>query len=143
MQAAQARLALAADGVGLEALVDLAVLVPVALALGEDVRPVASALERPRHDFLGMAEAVHGGGVDPIDAAVERRVDGGDRLVVVLRSPGEGPAAAADRPRADADGRQLHVAVAETFLLHLLYNNQLARFREKSARGDRFRVRTD
>ena len=43
-EAAQAGFALAADGIRLQALVDLAVLVPVALALGEDVRAVGASL---------------------------------------------------------------------------------------------------
>ena len=70
-----------------------------------------------------MAQAVDGGGIDPVHAAIERRVDGGDGFVVVLRSPGERPSAAAHRPGADADRRQFHIAVAKPFLLHLFYNN--------------------
>ena len=68
--------------------------------------------QRPRHHFFGMAQPVDGGRIDPVHAAIERRVDGGDGFVVVLRSPGERPSAAAHRPRADADGRQFHIAVA-------------------------------
>src|ERR1035438_5743896 len=60
-----------------------------------------------------------------IARAVERRVDGGNRFVVILRAPGERPSSAAHRPRAHADRGQLHVAVAEPFLDHLFYNNEV------------------
>ena len=72
-------------------------------ALGEDERAVRHALERPRHHLLGVAQAVDGGGVDPGHPGVERRVDGRDRLLVVLRTPAERPVTAPDRPRAEAD----------------------------------------
>src|ERR1022692_3906443 len=42
---------------------------------------------------------------------VQRGVDGRHGFVIVLRSPGESPTAAAHRPSADADGRDVHVAV--------------------------------
>jgi hypothetical protein len=56
---------------------------------------------------------------------VERRVDGGNRFVVVLRSPGKRPASPAHRPGADADRGQLHIAVAKSSLLHPLHNNEI------------------
>ena len=44
---------------------------------------------------------------------IERAMDGVDGLVVVLRPPGELPVAAADGPRAKADGSEVKVRVAE------------------------------
>src|SRR6185503_6601008 len=49
---AQARLTLAPDRVGLEAVADLAALVPDHAALGEDVRPLAHPVEGPGNDLL-------------------------------------------------------------------------------------------
>src|SRR5947208_10876471 len=73
LQAAEARFALAADlflGVG-----DLFLIVPDHGGLGEDVRFVRGGLDGPGYDLFGVAEAVDGGGVDPVDAEVESFVD--------------------------------------------------------------------
>ena len=56
---------------------------------GRFERPFESA----RHHFFRMAEAVNRGGIDPVDAAIQRGVDGRDRFVVVL-----GPQANAHPP---------------------------------------------
>ena len=69
-------------------------------------------------DLFGVAEAVDGGGVDPVDAELDGAVDGGDGVVVVLRAPGEGPVAAADGPCAEADGGEVQIRVAKLFLVH-------------------------
>jgi len=50
--------------------------------------------------FLGVTEAVDGGGVNPVDALVEGGMDGADGVGVVLRAPCEVPVAAADGPSA-------------------------------------------
>jgi hypothetical protein len=71
---------------------DLPALVPDHAALGEDVRPVVHPFEGPRDDFLRVAEPVDGRGVDPVDAGVQRLVDGADGIPVVLSPPGELPA---------------------------------------------------
>ena len=91
MQAPKAGLHLAAEGVRLETLGDLALLVPDALALGENVRRIGEPLDGPADYFFRVAKTVDGSGVDPIDAFVERGADRGDGLVDVLRSPGERP----------------------------------------------------
>jgi hypothetical protein len=54
-----------------------------------------------------VTEAVAGGGVDPVDRTLQRVMDRGDRLIVVLRAPAVFPVAAAKRPRAEADARDL------------------------------------
>ena len=109
---------------GLEALADLTLLVSCAGALGEDIGTGRDSLDRAGDHFLGMAEAVDGGGVDPIHAFIESRADSRDGLVVVLRSLGEGPATASHGPGADPDGRDLQVADAEFFLGHRNYYRQ-------------------
>src|SRR5262249_36933633 len=101
-QPAQAGLALAADRVGFQAVTDPPGLVPDHAALAEAVRPVAHPFQRPRHALLAVAQAVDGRRVDPVDARVQRLVDGGDRVAVVLAAPGELPARAADGPRPEA-----------------------------------------
>src|SRR5207249_7050522 len=60
-----------------------------------------------------MAETVHRRGIDPVDAQLEGATHRGERIGVVLRAPPERPAAAADRPRAEADGRDVESARAE------------------------------
>ena len=60
-----------------------------------------------------MAEAVDGGGVDPVDAGVECAENGLDGVLVFLGAPGVLPVAAADGPGAEADGRQVQIGVAE------------------------------
>src|SRR5581483_8210820 len=81
--------------------------------LREHVRALGKTLECTADDLLGATEAVGGGGVDPVDAVLERVVDRGDRLLVVLRSPAELPAAATDRPRAEPDAGDLKAGIAE------------------------------
>jgi hypothetical protein len=80
---------------------------------GEHVRTVAHALQRPPDDRLGMAEAIGGGGVDPVDALLERAVDRSDRLIIVLRPPAELPASAADRPRAEPEPGDFQARLTE------------------------------
>src|SRR5213080_3582276 len=53
---------------------------------GED-NVVAAALEGLADDLLGLAGAIDVGGVDEVDAGVERGVDDPDRLVVVGVAP--------------------------------------------------------
>ena len=90
-------------------------LVPDQAALGEHVGAVrlGQVAQRPRHDLLGVAEAVHGRGVHPVDPGLDRVPDGGDRVVVFLVSPGEGPASAADRPGAEAGPGDGHAGLPE------------------------------
>ena len=91
------------------------VLVPAQSALGEHERPLGGGdlLQCRAHDLFGMPEPVDGGGVDPVDAALDRMADGGDRLLVVLAAPADRPVAAADGPGAEPDRRDVHVGAAE------------------------------
>jgi hypothetical protein len=50
---------------------------------------------------------------------IERGMDGVYRFRIVLRSPPERPTTASHGPRAHADRRQFHIAVAQTLSLHL------------------------
>src|SRR5258708_39558685 len=85
-------------------------LVPDQSALAEHVRLVggAAALQRPSDDLLRMTEPVYRGGVDPVDAVLERAIDRCNRGRVVLRPP----LAASGCPRADSPARDFHIACA-------------------------------
>ena len=67
-----------------------------------------------------MAEPVDGGRVDPVDAEIDRAPNRRDRVGVVLRPPAEQPVAAANRPRAKADDRDVQVRVPKPPCLHLV-----------------------
>ena len=69
-------------------------------------------LDGAADDLFGVAQAVDGGGVDPVDAEIERA------WIAAMESlsswgPQELPVAAADGPGAEADGGELKVGVAE------------------------------
>src|SRR5690606_4293949 len=82
--------------------------------LGRHERALAAALlEHARDQALGMAVAVHVGGVDEIQAGIQRRVQRGDRLAVVDRAPGR-----ADRPGAEADLADCVAGTAESSGTH-------------------------
>ena len=78
---------------------------PRPAALGRDAHAVAigASAERAADQLLGVAAAVERGGVQPVDAAVQGGVDGGQRVGVRLRPPAAAPAGPADRPGAQAD----------------------------------------
>jgi hypothetical protein len=60
-----------------------------------------------------MPEAVLRGGVDPVDAELDRVVDRGDRFLVVLRAPAPVVVRTAERPGTEADGGDLETGRAE------------------------------
>src|SRR5215212_3609705 len=115
----QALLALALYRVLLEDVRDVAPAVPHERALGEDVGPlgVRYALQSLRSELLGVAETVDGGGIYPVNPQLDSPPYGADSLVVVLRSPGGGPAAPAYRPGTEAYWRDLHPRLAELYRL--------------------------
>src|SRR5581483_1285468 len=78
--------------------------------LRRDDDPVASALERAADVLLARPLRVDVGRVEERDAGVERRVDDGERLLVV--------AAAAEVVRAEADDRDLRPALAQVSCAH-------------------------
>src|SRR5205823_8813759 len=79
----------------------------------EDEHVIAAGERAPDH-LLGVAPPVEGSGVDPVDAAVHRGLDGPYRVGVLLRSPVDPPLsrARADGSRADAEERDQEVARA-------------------------------
>src|SRR5204862_7900278 len=73
---------------------------------------VAAARERLADDLLRLAGRVDVGGVDEVDAGVERRVDDADGVVVVLVAPG------AEHHRAEAELRDLDAGASQGAVLH-------------------------
>src|SRR5688500_3578699 len=78
-------------------------------------RPADLLGRRPlvEQDLLRMTQSVRRGGIDPVDAGLDRVVDGSDRVPVVLRPPAALPVAAADRPGAEPDTRDREAGSAE------------------------------
>src|SRR6267378_3149738 len=86
LQAAQTVLAFAADRSGAEFLSGVPFFVPAKDALGEHIGARAAPfLQRAGYDFFGMAHAVDGGGIDPIDAKFERTMNRRDGIRILLR----------------------------------------------------------
>jgi hypothetical protein len=93
--------------------------VPAQATFSKDIRTWAGpAFQCASDDFFRVAEAIDGGGVDPVDAEFEGAMNGGDGVVVILRSPGELPAGTAYGPGAIADWSDLHIRVAKLAGLH-------------------------
>src|SRR5579884_3040143 len=112
-QTLQAGLCLAQDRTPLEAVHDAT---PGALqerSLGEHVGTLGEPPQRAPHYRFGVAEAIGGGGVDPVNTLLEGVVNRGDGLVVFLRTPAELPSSAADRPGAEAYSRDFQVGGSE------------------------------
>jgi len=79
---------------------DLAVVRPVEGHLGGDDRIAApSPQQRSTDDLLGISEAVHGRGIEEINAEIESGMDRRDRFLLF----GPTPHPAADRPGTQAD----------------------------------------
>src|SRR5688572_5024841 len=118
IQSAKGVLAFPADRIGVERsyrLLHALLRVEHHSTLGEHVRALRGAelLERLADDDLGVAKAIDRRGVDPVDAELERVVNGADGFVVVLRTPAREPTATAGRPGAEAHLGQVHVGAAE------------------------------
>src|SRR5450759_387713 len=74
-----------------------------------------------------MAEAIHGGCIDPVDALIESVANGGDGFAVILRAPSKSPIATTDGPRADAERRNLKIAIPELLSLHARLLSNISR----------------
>jgi len=85
----------------------------VALELGGEYEVVAAPLEGLAHDLLGLAGRVDIGGVDEVDAGIERGVDDGGAVVVV------GIVHAPEHHRPQAEVADLDPGVSQTAVLHV------------------------
>ena len=92
-------------------------LVPVDAELGDHDHLVAPPAQRGAHQRLGMPHAVAGGGVEQVDALIDRRVNGRRGLGVHVRAveaPAHGPAAKPDHAHAKLGRSHLAVPHAHT-----------------------------
>ena len=96
---------------------------------------VAPALERLADDLLRLAAGVHVGGVDEVDAAVERGVDDLDAVVVVAVAPG------AEHHRPEAVAADLDPGGTERGAFHASDPTQIRRGRRRGATVARWRGR--
>src|SRR5580765_8514815 len=94
-EALEAAFELASQRVGLEAERDRAVACSDRAALGEEQWPPLETPQRLAHDAFGVAPAVGGGGVDPVDAELDCALDRRDGVTVVLTRPALLPLGAA------------------------------------------------
>ena len=69
-------------------------------------------------DFLRMAEAVRAAVSIQLMPRSTARVMAAHRIGVILRSPAEHPVAAADRPGAEANDRDVEIGIAKWSRLH-------------------------
>src|ERR1700724_3059443 len=99
---------------------DVTLFVPTQPTLREHVGTLAGpSTQRHRHDFLRVPHSVNGCGVDPVNAQLERAMNRGDRLFVVLLAPTEFPTRAADRPGSEPYRRNRQVGITELLRLRI------------------------
>src|SRR5260370_3680839 len=133
LQAAQTVFAFAANGIGAELLPNFPLLIAAQNTFGENAGTrTAPLVQSARDDFLGVAQAVDGGGVNPIDAQLQPAMNRGNGIGVVLRPPGKFPPAATESPGAKADRRNLEIRVSQFSRFH---SNPLAETREGNFHG--------
>src|SRR5215470_1189627 len=98
---------------------DFAAGIPAQNTFCENVRFCAGpSFESAGDDFFGMADAVNGGGVDPIDAEFKGAMNRSDGIRVILRAPSEFPAGPAGGPSAETNGGDLQIGIAKSLDLH-------------------------
>src|SRR5207244_1105198 len=112
-QPGEAGLDLAPDGIARQAVGDPAAASVQERRLREHVGAVPAAGQGPADNLLRVPEPVDGRRVDPVGPEVERPLDRRQGLIVVLLAPGELVTGTADRPRAEAEARDLETGVAE------------------------------
>src|SRR5579863_7265821 len=108
-------------------LLDITFRIPAQAALGKNVRLLARpGFKRPGNDLFGMPQPINRSSIDPVDAQFQRPVNGRYRIIVVLRSPRELPATAADSPRSIPNRGDVQIGLAKLpgFHFNLLDRSQ-------------------
>src|SRR5271169_2350162 len=74
--------------------------IPDQATLGKNHGPLGcrQLSQQAANNFLGMTQAVYGGGIDPVDTMLQCMANGQDGLVIILRSPSVSPTTSAERP---------------------------------------------
>ena len=125
LQPAKAVFAFTANGIGAESLGDFPFFIPAQNTLCEDMGARATPFPQcAGNDFFRMAQAVDGGGVDPIDAKLKRAMNRGNGVRIILVAPGKFPAGTANGPRSKTDGRDLEVRVSELARFHSCFSRK-------------------
>src|SRR5882762_9749603 len=95
--------------------------VPAESAFGEYIRSwPGPGRERASDHLFGVAQAINRRGVDPVHAQLERSMNRGHGVVVILFSPGELPARAANGPGPVAHRRDKEIGISKLFRFHMI-----------------------
>src|SRR5216117_3189207 len=106
LQAAQAVFTLAANRISLQHVMDFPLSIPTQPTFGEDIRArTVPTRQRAGDDFFRVACAIDRRGIDPVDSQFQSAMNRRDGRVIILSTPGELPARAANGPGAEAHGR--------------------------------------
>src|SRR5207249_11383120 len=106
LQSTQAVFTLAANRISLQHVMDFPLSIPTQTTLGKDIRTRAVPVrQRARDDFFRVACAIDRRAIDPVDSQSQRAMNRRDGRVIILSTPGELPARAANGPGAEAHGR--------------------------------------
>jgi len=111
-QTSQRVFQLLTERVRFEVAIDAAVLMPTHGALGENIGLFRGLLQSLRDNLFGVSKAIDSRSVNPINAQIERPLNGCNRFTVILSAPGILPIASANRPRAKTDWGEMEVGVA-------------------------------
>jgi hypothetical protein len=99
---------------------DASLFVPRLTTFGENVWPRSGpGPQRKRDDFLGVAQSINGGCVDPVNAKLERAVNRGDGRFVILVAPTMLPTRSADSPGAKAKRCDGQIGVTQALRSHV------------------------
>src|SRR5579863_9963833 len=80
---------------------------------------LVSSFERARYEFFGMAQSINGGGIYPVNAQIERALDGSNRQLIVLWPPTHRPTIATDSPASIANGSDVYIGLAKLSCFHV------------------------
>ena len=123
IQPAQTVFAFAPNGFRLQVVMDISLFIPAKAAFRENVRPGSRpGFQRNGDNFLGVAHAVNGGGIDPVNAQLKSPMYCRNGRFVVLVSPAKFPARAANGPGAEADGCEGQIGITEALRFHVRLN---------------------
>src|SRR5450755_2085880 len=100
----------AANGVCLQRCANPSFVVPDALAFCEYKRTRCAAGKSPSDHLFRMAETIERGRIDPVHAMVERSVNGGNGVAIILRPHASCPTASTNGPSTDADRADAQIA---------------------------------
>src|SRR5690242_5258008 len=95
----------------------LPLVVPNKRTFGEDVG-FLTPFNSLAHHLFGVAQPINGGSIDPVDAKAEGMFDGGDRFVVVLRTPTSGPTTTSHCPCSQTNWCNVYICLAKLACFH-------------------------